>query len=127
MRWPHNCATSAASRWSTRRTSKSHYCVATNDSQAREPIVRRGSLLDAMLASIAIPGALPPMISDGDLPCDGGIYNNFPVDVMRGMRGVGRVIGVDLSYRKPRRITHAEVLDGAAPQAPSAPQPRPAP
>ena len=80
---------------------KSYYCVVTNYSQAREQVVRRGPLLDALLASSAIPGALPPLISEGDLLCDGGTFNNFPVDVMRGMRGVGRVIGVDLSFRNP--------------------------
>ena len=90
---------------------KSYYCVATNYSKASEHIVRSGSVRNAILASLAIPGALPPMIIDGDLMCDGGTFNNFPVDVMRGMRGVGRVIGVDLSFgfRKPRRIPHADV------------------
>jgi NTE family protein len=88
---------------------KTYFCVATNYSKASEHIVRRGPMRNAILASIAIPGALPPLIIDGDLMCDGGTFNNFPVDVMRGMRGVGRVIGVDLSFRKPRRIPHEEV------------------
>ena len=88
---------------------KSYYCVATNYSKACEQVIRRGPLLEAMLASIAIPGALPPLISDGDLLCDGGTFNNYPVDVMRGMRGVGTVIGVDLVSQKPQRIEHAEV------------------
>lgn len=58
-----------------------------------------------LLASISIPGALPPVVHEGDLLCDGGTFNNFPVDVMRSsMRGVGTVIGVDLNFRKPRRI-----------------------
>jgi NTE family protein len=61
------------------------------------------------MASIAIPGALPPVISDGDLLCDGGTFNNFPVDVMHRMRGVGTVIGVDLNFRQPRRIAHADM------------------
>ncbi len=88
---------------------KGCYCVATNYSQACEQVLRRGPLLQAILASVAIPGALPPVIRDGDLLCDGGTFNNFPVDVMRGMRGVRRVIGVDLSFRKPRRIEHEEL------------------
>ena len=62
-----------------------------------------------MLASIAIPGALPPVIHDGDLLCDGGTFNNFPVDVMRGRRGVGRVIGVDLNARRLRKLDNEEV------------------
>ena len=90
---------------------KNCYCVASNYSQASEQVLHRGPAATAMLASIAIPGALPPVLLDGDLLCDGGTFNNFPVDVMRRMRGVGRVIGVDLSFRKPRRMEHDEVPD----------------
>ena len=88
---------------------KNYYCVASNYSQATEHVLRHGPLLQGVLASIAIPGALPPVLVDGDLLCDGGTFNNFPVDVMRQARGVGRVMGVDLSFRKPRRIDLAEV------------------
>lgn len=88
---------------------KNYYCIASNYSQAREQLIEAGDLSRAIRASIAIPGALPPVIEDGDLLCDGGTFNNFPVDVMRGMRGVGKVIGVDLSVHKPRRIEFDEV------------------
>jgi len=88
---------------------KNYYCVASNYSQATEHVLRRGPLLQGVLASIAIPGALPPVLVDGDLLCDGGTFNNFPVDVMREARGVGRVMGVDLSFRKARRIDLQEV------------------
>jgi NTE family protein len=88
---------------------KTWYCVASNYSQAGEVVIERGSLLKGLLASMAIPGALPPVLHDGDLLCDGGTFNNYPVDVMRNMRGVGKVIGVDLSFRKPRRIDLDEV------------------
>jgi len=88
---------------------KGYYCVATNYSQASEQVLKRGPLLDAMLASVAIPGALPPLIHEGDLLCDGGTFNNFPVDVMRGLRGVGKVIGVDLSFKRLRRMDHADM------------------
>lgn len=90
---------------------KTYFCVTTNYSKASEHIVRRGPMRAAIMASLAIPGALPPVVIDGDLMCDGGTFNNFPVDVMRGMRGVGQVIGVDLSFgfSKPRRILNEEV------------------
>ncbi len=88
---------------------KNYYCVASNYSQASEQVLRHGNLAKAMRASIAIPGALPPVLHDGDLLCDGGTFNTFPVDVMRGLRGVNKVIGADLSFRKPRRIDHDEV------------------
>ena len=88
---------------------KNYFCVASNYSQAREQRLDRGDLARALLASIAIPGALPPVVRDGDLLCDGGTFNNFPVDLMRQMRGVGRVIGVDLGMRSARRIEFDEV------------------
>jgi NTE family protein len=76
---------------------KNYHCVATNYSRACEQRIAQGNLVQALLASIAIPGALPPVVRDGELLCDGGTFNNFPVDQMRRMRGVGYVIGVDLS------------------------------
>jgi NTE family protein len=88
---------------------KNYYCIASNYSQATEHVIQHGDLVKGMLASIAIPGALPPVLHNGDLLCDGGTFNNFPVDVMRGIRGVGKVIGIDLSFRKSRRIEHEEV------------------
>lgn len=93
---------------------KNYYCIASNYSQASEHLVRTGNLVKSMLASIAIPGALPPVLHEGDLLCDGGTFNNFPVDVMRGMRGVGKVIGVDLSFRRAHRFDHDEVPDSWA-------------
>jgi NTE family protein len=88
---------------------KNWFCVASNYSQATEQVIQRGPLLKALMSSIAIPGALPPVLIDGELLCDGGTFNNFPVDVMRAQRGIGKVIGADLSFRKPRRFEHDEV------------------
>jgi NTE family protein len=88
---------------------KNCFCVSSNYSRASELVIKRGPLLRSLLSSIAIPGALPPVLIDGDLVCDGGTFNNFPADVMRVQRGVGRVIGVDLGAGKPRRIENAEV------------------
>jgi NTE family protein len=88
---------------------KNYYCIAANYSHAREQVLRSGPLIKAVLASMAIPGALPPVVIDGDLLCDGGTFNNFPVDVMRNVRGIGTVIGVDLNSRKPRRMDFDEV------------------
>jgi NTE family protein len=88
---------------------KGYFCVASNYSHAREQRIDSGDLEHALLASIAIPGALPPVIRDGDLLCDGGTFNNFPVDAMRELRGVGKVIGVDLGVRNARRLEFDEV------------------
>ncbi|MDE2371984.1 MAG: cyclic nucleotide-binding domain-containing protein [Burkholderiales bacterium] len=93
---------------------KRFYCIATNYSRAGEVVLQRGDLQRSLMASIAIPGALPPIVIDGELHCDGGTFNNFPVDVMRGARGVGRVIGVDLQAGKRRRIEIDEMPSGWA-------------
>ena len=88
---------------------KNYFCIATNYSKAREQPMHSGPLVTAMVASLSIPGALPPVVHDGDLLCDGGTFNNFPVDTMRAMRGVGSVIGVDLNFKKPRRMEFDQV------------------
>jgi NTE family protein len=83
---------------------KGFFCVASNYSQAREQRIANGDLAQGLLASCAIPGALPPVVRDGDLLCDGGTFNNFPVDAMRELRGIGKVIGVDLGVRSSHRL-----------------------
>jgi len=88
---------------------KPYFCVAANYTRACEKVLQRGPLAKMVRASASIPGALPPVVVDGELLCDGGTFNNFPVDVMRRMRGVGRVIGVDLSTNKPRLYDFDEV------------------
>ncbi|MCU0812810.1 MAG: patatin-like phospholipase family protein [Burkholderiaceae bacterium] len=83
---------------------KNVFVVASNFSRAAEEVLAHGPVERALLASSAIPGALPPVLHDGDLLCDGGTFNNFPVDVMRARRGIGRVIGVDLNPGRARHI-----------------------
>jgi NTE family protein len=91
---------------------KPFFCVTTNYSQAREQVLRRGPLAKVLRASTAIPGALPPVLHEGELLCDGGSFNNFPVDVMRAQRGVGRVIGIDLDFRQPLKVDLDDVPGG---------------
>jgi len=80
------------------------YAVATNYGRASEVVLRRGDLQTVVAASAAIPGALPPVVVDGELHCDGGSFNNLPLDVMRAQRGIGRVIGVDLLSHQARKL-----------------------
>ena len=81
---------------------KPYFCVASNYSRQEMAILRRGSLVQAVLASTAIPAALPPILRDGDLMLDGASFNNYPVDIMKAS-GVRRTIGVDLGrgYYRP--------------------------
>jgi NTE family protein len=56
---------------------------------------RRGSVVDAVCASVAIPGVFPPRPIGGRLLVDGGMRNNLPVDVMAADHE-GPVIAVDV-------------------------------
>ena len=67
-------------------------CVATNLLNGEEIVMRDGVLAVAMRASMSIPGILPPVQSRGMSLVDGGLTNNFPVDVARRM-GADIVIG----------------------------------
>lgn len=88
---------------------KGYFCIASNYSRGCEAQWHKGDLARSLRSSIAIPGALPPVVLDGELYCDGGTFNNFPANVMREMRGVGKVIGVDLSARSARRLDFDEM------------------
>jgi NTE family protein len=69
--------------------------VAVDLIRRREVVLREGPLVDAILATTALPGIFPPVVRGGELLVDGGILNNVPVDVA-GALGAGRVIAVDL-------------------------------
>ncbi len=77
-------------------TWKTFFVIASNFSTGNEAVLSKGSLVRNVMASYAIPGALPPVFIDGNMMFDGGTFNNFPVDVMAQI-GAGRIIGVDLS------------------------------
>jgi NTE family protein len=55
-------------------------CVAASIERAAEHWFSRGSLVDAILASAAVPGILPPVELDGEHFVDGGIVNSIPIE-----------------------------------------------
>lgn len=67
-------------------------CVATNLANGDEVVLRSGKLSAAIRASMAIPGVFTPVVMNGKTLVDGGLCNNFPVDVARRM-GADIVIG----------------------------------
>ena len=80
----------------TEDTWKTFFAIASNFSTGAETILSRGSLTRNVIASYAVPGALPPVFIGGNMMFDGGTFNNFPADVMAQL-GAGKIIGVDLS------------------------------
>ena len=75
-------------------------CVATDLSKGEAVVLDRGELTMAMRATMAIPGVFSPVEIDGRVLVDGGVVNNFPVDVARNM-GADIVIGVDIKNDAP--------------------------
>ncbi|MBY5921586.1 patatin-like phospholipase family protein [Ferrimonas balearica] len=69
--------------------------VATDLTDRGEVILDSGNLLEAMQASMTVPGALAPIERDGQLLVDGGMVNNMPVSVVKAM-GADVVIAVDI-------------------------------
>ena len=54
-------------------------CVAASIERAAEHWFTSGSIADAVLASSAVPGLLPPVLVDGEHFLDGGLVNSVPV------------------------------------------------
>lgn len=76
---------------------KAFGCVATDLANGREVWLRSGSVIDAVRASIALPGVFTPALQDGRLLVDGGLVNPVPVSLCRAM-GADIVIAVDLNW-----------------------------
>lgn len=57
-------------------------CVASDVYNKKPIIFRQGDLGDAVRASMSFPAMFKPIEIDSILAYDGGIYNNFPVNVM---------------------------------------------
>jgi NTE family protein len=70
--------------------------VATELSSGREVWLRTGSLIDAVRASISLPGIFTPVQLDGKWLVDGGLINPVPVSVCRAM-DADVVIAVNLN------------------------------
>lgn len=70
-------------------------CVATNLVDYTEYVFHSGVLSKAMRASMAIPGVFSPVRIGDKVLVDGGLRNNYPVDIAREM-GADYIIGVDL-------------------------------
>lgn len=56
-----------------------YLCNAVDISNSREVVFRTGDLAQAVRASMTVPLYFRPIVMDGNIMYDGGIYNNFPV------------------------------------------------
>ncbi|MDQ7031293.1 MAG: patatin-like phospholipase family protein [Desulfonauticus sp.] len=74
--------------------------VATDIYTGKEVVLKSGSVLEAVRASIAVPTIFTPVITEKYCLVDGGLVNPVPVDVVRSL-GAEKVLAVDLIYESP--------------------------
>ena len=85
-------------------------CVAVDLRAGNEVVFHNGHLMEAMRASMAIPAVFTPVRKDSMVLIDGGLLNNFPVDVARAM-GAEIIIGVDVQSSVEEKNKLMTVVD----------------
>lgn len=73
-------------------------CVASNIVAKRGEVFRNGHLNQAVRASMTFPFYINPIRINGVLYFDGGLYNNFPADVIYQEFNPDFIIGSNVSY-----------------------------
>ena len=84
------------------------FCVSCNLDTGSTNIHESGYLPDALRASAALPGIIPPAVVNNRLTIDGAVVNNLPVDEMR-LKPVSRIIAVDLSSAERVEVDYSAV------------------
>jgi NTE family protein len=93
--------------------------VATDLTSGQEVWIREGSLIEAIRASISMPGMFTPCFRDGRLLVDGGLINPVPVSLCRSL-GANIVIAVNpnTDIKIQYEITKEPILGGPAKKEP---------
>jgi predicted acylesterase/phospholipase RssA len=87
------------------------FTVSADLLSSRLVVHRRGSLIEAVGASMSIPGLAPPLPRSGRLLVDGGVLNNLPVDAMADT-DEGPIVAIDV-------VRRLEPAEGVEPPLPS--------
>lgn len=84
-------------------------CVATDIATGDGVVLRSGRFPTAIRASMAIPSVFSPVEIDGRMLVDGGLVNNFPVDICKEM-GADIVIGSEVAAELVDDISQLQSL-----------------
>jgi NTE family protein len=87
------------------------FTVSADLLSSRLVVHRRGSVVEAVGASMSIPGLAPPLPRGGRLLVEGGVLDNLPVDAMADT-AEGPIVAVDV-------VRRLEPSDAEAPSLPS--------
>jgi NTE family protein len=88
---------SAAAQYDFDHLMKPFRAVASEIFTQQEVILKSGSLNNALRATLSVPVFYKPIKIDGKYLFDGGLYNNFPVDVAQRDFSPDVIIGVNVS------------------------------
>lgn len=72
-------------------------CLASDVKSKKSIVFKEGNLANAVRASMSYPFYLRPLKVNGSLLFDGGLYNNFPVDVMENEFKPDYIIGSNVA------------------------------
>lgn len=94
------------------------YCaVATDLTSGREVVFSKGSLFEAIRASISLPSFYKPVERDGMVLIDGGVLNPIPLNRVKRQKG-DILVGVDVNghdyksqWEEMRRLTEKQKQD----------------
>ena len=81
------------------------FCISCNLDDGTLNLHERGYLPDALRASAAMTGIIPPAVIDQRLTVDGSVINSMPVDIMQ-QKPVGSIIAVNVSSQKEYRVDY---------------------
>jgi NTE family protein len=84
--------------------------VATDLVSGEPVVISRGPIRQAVMASCAVPGAVPPLEHDGLLLSDGGVIHMVPVDIAR-QEGAQFVVGVSVTPGLPLEDEMGSAVD----------------
>lgn len=77
-------------------------CVAADIENKQSVAFRSGDLPSAVRASMTYPFYMRPISIDGKLLFDGGLYNNFPSDIMQQDFNPDYIIGSNVAEKNPK-------------------------
>lgn len=83
--------------------------VAVDLLTAQPVVMGRGSLADAMRATMSLPLIFPPVELNGQVLIDGGTMNNVPADIVKAM-GADRVVAVNVGDLSDREVVSATMF-----------------
>jgi NTE family protein len=87
--------------------------AAVDNCTGREVVLQSGNLLQAVNATMALPGVVAPVQIGEMLLSDGGTLNNVPADLVRSM-GAERVVAVNVSPAVHQLVIPSRFVPAAA-------------